>query len=122
MYPVFSSENTAAVSACDASQGARSATENDRNGLNEIIRAELKNTGNRGDYLGFSETVSTTNLKGLDEELADAVGEAFCEFYKTWKMDHPNANTWQQVIYPITASRFSPSWTLQYWSLTRFSR
>ena len=74
--------------------------------MNEIIRAELKNTGNRGDYLGFSETVSTTNLKGLDEELADAVGEAFCEFYKTWKMDHPNANTWQQVIYPITASSY----------------
>ena len=41
--------------------------------------------------------------KGLDEELADAVDEAFYESYKRWKMNHPNANTWQQVIEHIRA-------------------
>ena len=36
-------------------------------------------------------------MKGLDEDLAEAVDKAFYENYKTWKNDHPNASTGQQV-------------------------
>ena len=41
------------------------------------------------------------DIKGLDEDLADSVDKAFYESYKTWKNDHPNASTRQQVDLPI---------------------
>ena len=43
-------------------------------------------------------SVPTIDTKGLDEELAEAVDKDFYENYKTWKTDHPNASTRQQVI------------------------
>ena len=36
-------------------------------------------------------------IKGLDEELAGAIDERFCESYKRWKIDHPDARTKKQV-------------------------
>ena len=43
-------------------------------------------------------------MKGLDEDLAEAVDKAFYENYKTWKNDHPNASTGQQVNLHIRKS------------------
>ena len=44
--------------------------------------------------------VFTIIIKGLDETIAEAVAVAFYESYTTWKMDHPNASTRQQVNLP----------------------
>ena len=55
------------------------------------------------------------DIKGLDEDLADSVDKAFYESYKTWKNDHSNASTRQQVDLPIRIifwpqSRFVSGW------------
>ena len=55
-------------------------------------------------------------FKGLDEELAQAVNEAFYESYKTWKMDHPNASTGLQVIIKdVCGRRFSLTYHMARW-------
>ena len=38
-----------------------------------------------------------TKIKGLDEDLAEAVSDKFFEYYKTWKIDHPDCGKKEQV-------------------------
>ena len=46
-------------------------------------------------------------IKGLDEELAEAVNTDFYESYKTWKTDHPKDYTRQQVNLPTGSNSSS---------------
>ena len=81
----------------EAGWGVRGGRE-DEDDLNEIIKAELIKTGNHGDSVcqtrfNFIQSI----IKGLDEELAEAVDKKFFENYKQWKMDQPNPSTRQKV-------------------------
>ena len=58
-------------------------------------------------------------ISGLDEELASAV--ASYGDYKTWKSDHPNSSTKQQVmmepskhIQSLIRSGNGSSWTIEF--------
>ena len=51
--PAGDLENVSAMSAHDASWGARSGTEDDRDDLNEIITVELIKPENHGDCIGY---------------------------------------------------------------------
>ena len=45
----------------------------------------------------------------MDEDLADAVDNAFYEHYRTWKLDHPDASTNKQVNCPNEANFMTPN-------------
>ena len=82
----------------EAGWGIRGGKEDDKDDLTEIITAELIKTGNHGDSVGQKcFNLKKSIIKGLEEELAEAVDAKFYENYKRWKMDQPNPSTRQKV-------------------------